>query len=159
MSSMAERVDSAARLSALRKLLIKEDASTQDELKLELEKLRFQVNQSTISRDLRKLGAIKLIDSSGRTVYRLAEDLGSRAIPQTSGSGLRDLVLSIEFSKSMVVLLTQPGSAPMVARILDARRKELGALGTIAGDDTVFVCPQLKSSPQSVATQIRALLV
>ena len=54
---MAERVDTQGRLQALRKLLVKEDASTQDELRDELEKLNYEVNQSTISRDLRKLGA------------------------------------------------------------------------------------------------------
>ena len=83
---MAERVDTQGRLQALRKLLVKEEASTQDELREELEKLDYEVNQSTISRDLRKLGAIKMLDTSGRTVYRLAEEMAPVRPPSGLGT-------------------------------------------------------------------------
>jgi transcriptional regulator of arginine metabolism len=56
------------RLDALRRLLGKEQMSTQDELREELERQKFRVTQSTISRDLRRLGAIKALDVDGRTV-------------------------------------------------------------------------------------------
>lgn len=145
---MAERVDTQGRLQALRKLLVKEEASTQDELRDELEKLDYEVNQSTISRDLRKLGAIKMIDTSGRTVYRLAEDMAVVRAP----SGLSTLITDIEHNGSMVVVHTSPGSASLVARQIDQQRAANGILGTIAGDDTVFVCPK---NPKEIGALVK----
>lgn len=147
---MAERIDTQGRLQALRKLLFKEDASTQDELRDELEKLKYEVNQSTISRDLRKLGAIKMIDASGRTVYRLAEEMA----PVRAPSGLGGLVTDISHNGIMVVVHTSPGSASLVARQIDQLRSSNGVLGTIAGDDTVFVCPK---SPKEIEALVKRI--
>lgn len=151
---MADRTDTAARLQALRKLLSKEDASTQDELRSELEKLEFEVNQSTISRDLRKLGAIKVIDPSGVTVYRLVEEVAP--LRQPSGLGL--LITDIEHNGVMLVVHTSPGSASLAARVMDQNRTALGILGTIAGDDTVFVCPRSTKDLDALLKKISTLL-
>lgn len=147
---MSVRVDTAQRLQALRRLLAQEDASTQDELREELEKLDFEVNQSTISRDLRKLGAVKMIDANGRTVYRLNEEMA----PVRAPTGLATLVTNIEHNGVMVVIHTSPGSASLVARTIDQLRDENGVLGTIAGDDTVFVAPR---APKSIEVLVRAI--
>lgn len=138
------------RLQALRRLLAKEEASTQDELREELEKLDFEVNQSTISRDLRKLGAVKIIDPSGRTVYRLAEEMAAVRTP----TGLGALITDIEHNGVMVVVHTSPGSASLVARTIDQLRSDEGVLGTIAGDDTVFVAPR---QPRSIEALVRRI--
>lgn len=151
---MAERTDTQARLQALRKLLVKEDASTQDELRDELEKLDYEVNQSTISRDLRKLGAIKMIDASGRTVYRIADEMARVLAP----SGLGGLFTNIEHNGSMIVINTSPGSASLVARQIDQLRSSNGVLGTIAGDDTVFVCPRSVKDIASLVKRIERQL-
>lgn len=151
---MAERIDTQARLQALRKLLVKEDASTQDELRDELEKLDYEVNQSTISRDLRKLGAIKMIDSSGRTVYRIAEEMARVTAP----SGLGSLITDIEHNGVMIVVHTSPGSASLVARQIDQLRSANAVLGTIAGDDTVFVCPRNPKDISSLLKRIERVL-
>lgn len=128
--------ESKARLDALRELLGEGSLSTQDELREKLEKMEFAVTQSTISRDLRKLGAIKAIDPSGRTVYRLPDE------PTTalSGNSLRDLVIQIKTNGAIIAIKTTPGSASLVARHLDFILAEK-LLGTIAGDDTIFVAP------------------
>ncbi len=132
---------SKTRLSALKELLGEGDASTQEELADELYKRRFDVTQSTISRDLRKIGAIKAIDQSGRTVYRLPTDAISAEIQAANYStGLRGLLLDIQHNGAMIVIHTTPGSASLLARHLD-QTKPAGILGTIAGDDTIFVAP------------------
>ena len=130
------RTDSRERLQVLRELLEREDASTQEDLRAELERRDFDVNQSTISRDLRKLGAIKMTDSDGVTTYRLAAD------PPPAGvvKGLADLIKSVEHNGAMIVINTDAGSASLVARHIDTLRSD-GILGTIAGDDTIFVAP------------------
>ena len=129
-------VDSKSRLDALRELLGEGQLSTQDELREELESRKFAVTQSTISRDLRRLGAVKAVDTDGRTVYRLSAEAN---VP-VPGNSLRDLVIDIESNGAIIVIHTIPGTASLIALHLD-RHKPGGILGTIAGEDTIFVAP------------------
>lgn len=129
--------DARARLKALRQLLAEGEISTQEELVEELARQKFEVTQSTISRDLRKIGAIKVFDPAGRIVYRLPDET---LIPAAPTGGLKGLLLDITHNGFMIVLHTTPGSASLVARHLDQIKLE-GVLGTMAGDDTIFVCP------------------
>jgi transcriptional regulator of arginine metabolism len=140
------------RLDALRKLLQEGTLSTQEDLCVKLEKLEFSVTQSTVSRDLRKLGAVKMIDTDGRTVYRLPDDVGVSA-PIAAPGSLREMIMEIQNNGSIIVIHTTPGSASLVARHLDLVRPG-GILGTIAGDDTIFVAPA--SLPQ-IRTTIRKI--
>ncbi len=125
------------RLSALRRLLESGKNSTQEELREMLESKGHDVNQSTISRDLRKIGAIKGTDNKGRTVYRLSENASEATFVSQS---VPDLITNISSNDSMIVIHTSPGSASLVARHLDINRPA-NILGTIAGDDTIFVAP------------------
>jgi transcriptional regulator of arginine metabolism len=130
------RSDSRERLQVLRELLGQGRLSTQDELRTALERQSFAVTQSTISRDLRKIGAVKATDPQGQTVYRLPEE----SALAVSGAPLADLITDIVANPSLIVIHTLPGSASLVARHLDQVRPA-GILGTIAGDDTIFVAP------------------
>lgn len=156
---MAEKLEGQSRWTgrqqALRRLLAKEEASTQDELRAELEKLSYDVNQSTISRDLRKLGAIKFVDPSGQTVYRLAEEV---VVPVHTSTSLGSLVSDIQHNGAMIVIHTAPGSASLVARTIDQLRHADGVLGTIAGDDTVFVAPRSLRDAAGLKKRIERLL-
>lgn len=145
---------SRARLEALRKLLKQGSLSTQDELREKLEKLHFKVTQSTVSRDLRKLGAIRAVDAEGRTVYRLPDD--APLVTPSPGS-LRDLVINIQSNGYMIVVHTTPGSASLVARHLDhVGTDEL--IGTLAGDDTIFVAPASIKEIRSAVQMIEGFL-
>lgn len=144
--------DSKGRLQALRKLLSQGQLSTQDELREKLEKQSFVVTQSTISRDLRKLGAIKAIDTNGRTIYRLAQE--AVAPVPVAASSLANLIVDIRTNGSIIVIQTTSGSASLIASHLD-RRKPAGILGTLAGDDTIFVAP---ASLKEIKTTIREIM-
>ena len=135
---MSFRSDSRERLNSLRRLLAAGSLSTQEELVDELSEQKYRVTQSTISRDLRKLGAVKAQDPAGRTVYRLPDDISMPAM--ISGNSFADLLVNIQHNGSLIVINTTPGSASLVARQLDQTKPE-GILGTIAGDDTIFVAP------------------
>ncbi len=121
---------------AIRALLEDGFSGTQEDLCEALGGQGFVVNQSTVSRTLRKLGAVKSLEEGG-VVYRLPQQAGF-----TRYSGALDtLVRSIEANESTIVIHTVPGSASFVAEFLDhARLPDL--LGTIAGDDTIFVVPK-----------------
>jgi len=140
------------RLEALKKLLNQSRASTQDALRYQLEVNGFSVTQSTISRDLRKLGTIKAIDSNGQTVYRLSEE----GPPPSKTASLSDLVLDIETNGPLIVIHTFPGSASLVARHLDQIRPG-GILGTIAGDDTIFIAVASSKDGKIVIQEMETL--
>ena len=140
-------------MDALRELLKVGSLSTQEDLRDKLERMHFGVTQSTISRDLRKIGAVKAIDPEGRTIYRLPEEEDAPIVTAT----LSDLVREIQSNASLVVIRTTPGSASLVARHLD-RMRPAGILGTIAGDDTIFVAPSGRRQIDSTIREIRESL-
>lgn len=131
--------DSRRRQSLLRKLLAEGRLSTQEELAEEIRQQGFDITQSTISRDLRKIGAVKMVNSEGDTVYKLSpERLPAPVLPPDSR--LKHLLLNVQHNGSLVVIHTTVGSASLVAAHLDHVQIP-GILGTIAGDDTIFIAP------------------
>lgn len=147
--------ESLKRLNTLRELLVLGEISTQEDIAEELQRQKFAVTQSTISRDLRRLGAIKTVDASGHTVYRLPDD--SLTPVPLGPTDLRHLVIDINHNQSMIVIHTSPGSASLIARRLDQNRSA-GVLGTIAGDDTIFVAPSNTKKIEDTIIAINELL-
>lgn len=146
-----------SRLDYLKDLLEKGEPSSQEELAQKLERASFNVTQSTVSRDLRKLGAIRTVDSEGQLVYRL-ESSRTQPIPEPVVSSMQRLIEKIQSNSSQIVIRTQPGSASLVARFLDAHFSS-DILGTIAGDDTVFVAPvKTPCSPTLIKRLEQALM-
>lgn len=139
------------RLEILKKLLNQGIQRTQSDLQERLEKQGFKVNQSTISRDLRKLGAIRTTNSNGQSVYRLP-DVKTVDVKTTA---LGDLILDIKSNGSLIVIHTMPGSASLIARHLDQIRPG-GILGTLAGDDTVFIAPASSRDSKATMKEIEA---
>lgn len=127
------------RLQMLRQLIRAGTASTQEELCDALKQKKFDVTQSTVSRDLRRIGAIKTTNSENEIIYRLPED--HRAITIRNNQDLSALIIAIEANENLIVVHTTPGSASLVATQIDSLRKEFGILGTISGDDAIFVAP------------------
>lgn len=128
----------------LRTLLLEGKASTQSEIKKELERQGVSISQPQISRLLHQIGAVKLDDTKGKTQYRLPHETGlihELSSPQEKAV-IRHWVINIDNNDTLIVIHTTPGAAGMVARIIDQHRLALNVLGTIAGDDTIFVTPQ-----------------
>jgi transcriptional regulator of arginine metabolism len=146
------------RLQILKEILFEGSASTQDEIRDELERRKFSVTQSTVSRDLKRIGAIKTLDAEGRTVYRLGEDFMNAPVPTLVANNMRELVTEVTSNGMMIVVHTSPGSASLVARHIDSSLSG-EVLGTIAGEDTIFVAPtDIKRIQLTLAAIQRALL-
>ncbi len=120
-----------------------------------------RVTQTTLSRDLEELGAVKLRPADGgQLVYVIPED-GSPLAKRTNIDSppvrlaklLGELLVSAEGSANLVVLRTPPGAAQFLASALD-RAGLPDVLGTIAGDDTVLV---VSRSPTGGADLARSL--
>ncbi len=139
---------------ALRALLMGRKATTQEDICTALEKQGYEINQSKASRLLRKIGAIKVVNQSGQTVYSLARE----PAPPTMNTPLRDLIVDIVSNETLVVIFTSPGSASMVARVLDYNQITTKILGSIAGDDTIFVAPKSIKDIHKLTEEIKGLL-
>lgn len=97
-----------------------------------------RATQATVSRDLDDIGAVRVRDFDGFR-YGLVDQQGASAYGAPLGRVLRDFVVSAVASGNLAVLHTPPGHASVVAAALD-RAALAGIVGTIAGDDTLFVC-------------------
>ena len=129
-------------------------ASTQDAICQALQHQGYDVNQSKISRLLRKIGAVKAKNESGQIVYRLPKE----PAPPTSTSQLASLIIDIVYNETNLMIHTNPGSASLIARLIDHHRETLAILGTIAGDDTILVIPKSCKDIMGVYQDIKRLV-
>jgi len=142
VTSADRRRDAVARIVRSRRI------GTQEELLAALVAAGFRATQATLSRDLARLGARRVSRPEGGTVYELSASAGENGL-----GALRGLVQEIAANGSLVVIRTHPGSAPAIARAIDlAGISEV--LGTIAGDDTIFVAPSGALRPRRVAARL-----
>lgn len=140
-------------IDALRVLLMGRKASSQESICSSLEKLGYEVNQTKVSRLLRQIGAIKVTNVEGVTVYSLPRE----PAPPSMSTAIRNLILDVVSNESLVVIFTSPGSASMVARVLDYNQITTEILGTIAGDDTIFVAPKTIRDIGKLTEEIKRL--
>ena len=133
---------------AFKALLKQEQFSSQSEIAEALKTEGFDnISQSKISRMLSKFGAVRARNAKDEMVYCLPVELG---VP-TASSPLNELVLDIEHNDVMIIIRTSPGAAQLIARLLDSLSKNDGVLGTIAGDDTIFIAPtNVQEIPQTI---------
>jgi transcriptional regulator of arginine metabolism len=140
-----------ARREAILELIRRSRVGTQEELRDRLKERGFRVTQATLSRDLARLGARRVTLPAGGTTYEIDSLRGEE---QEKLGYFRPLVTSVEESHAMVVVMTEPAAASTIARAIDRERLP-EVLATLAGDDTVFVVPKRRSSPQALARRLR----
>ncbi len=113
------------------------EIETQEELSEELRKLGLNVTQATVSRDIKELRLIKVLSKSGKYKYATLKSQDS-VLSDRLIRLFKDSILSIEYSGNMIVLKTIPAAAQAAASAIDAASLE-GIIGSVAGDDTIFV--------------------
>jgi transcriptional regulator of arginine metabolism len=137
-----------ARRRALVQILEQGDAQSQAELLTALEQAGHASTQPVVSRDLRVIGAVK---AEGR--YSLPSE--ERVTPlQSLKALLRDAQLA---GSHLVVVICEPGAASAIARALEAEA-DLPILGTVAGDDTVFVATATRADGVAIRRRVRELV-
>ena len=138
---------------AIAELIRGQPLANQEELAERLAAQGFAVTQATISRDLEQLGAVK-VRRDGRLGYALPDQLASAPGSTGLAAVLRDWVRSIDVAGNLVVLKTPPGSAHLVGVALDQAALP-DVVGTICGDDTVFVAVRNASEAPQFAQRLR----
>jgi transcriptional regulator of arginine metabolism len=113
-----------------------------------------EATQTTVSRDLEELGALKVRLPGGDTAYALPELPSHQVAPEDHlRRVLGEWVVEADYSYNLVVLRTPPGSAHVVGSALD-RSGFPGVIGTVAGDDTVLVVASEASGGAAVADRL-----
>ncbi|GAA5189998.1 transcriptional regulator ArgR [Ferrimonas gelatinilytica] len=139
---------------AFKSLLKEERFGSQGEIVTALQAAGFSsINQSKVSRMLSKFGAVRTRNAKQEMVYCLPAELG---VP-TANAQLRNLVLDVDHNGSMIVVRTSPGAAQLIARLLDSMGKAEGILGTIAGDDTIFIAPSATDNLGETLAMVKEL--
>ncbi|WOC13871.1 Arginine repressor [Gordonia sp. MP11Mi] len=152
----------AGRHARIVEILAADHVHSQSDLQQRLADIGVEATQATLSRDLDELGAVKLRAADGGAgVYVVPED-GTPVRGVSGGTGrvsrlLADLLVSTDSSGDIAVLRTPPGAAAYLASALDRARLP-GVVGTIAGDDTVFVLARHPLSGSDLAQQIEELV-
>ncbi len=141
-----------SRRLALRNILSRQTISSQARLAELLKTRGFNVTQATVSRDLRAVGAVKTRTADGTLRYVWEPDSGFDQT-QALASTLQTYLISIQTSGNLVVAMTPPGAAQVVAAAVDRAELE-GILGTVAGDDTVLVV----ASEETGGSEVEQLL-
>jgi transcriptional regulator of arginine metabolism len=148
-----------ARRIVLRRLLADPAPWTQEQLAAHLTDAGHPVTQATVSRDLAAIGAVKSAGASGETLYGLADSDRRGKASETAAlrRRLQSFVTALDGSLNIAVVRTQPSTAPSVAAALDAASLD-GVLGTVAGDDTVFVVTRDSDGGETLAQRLGQIL-
>ena len=135
------------RHEAIIDLVNNQDINTQEELMENLQKQGFKVTQATVSRDIKELRIFKALGKDGKYRYSTG---GRNALDKTSvfESLFASSVEEVDSAENIVVIKTMTGMAQAVCMSLDNIDFE-NIVGTIAGDDTIFVlCRNLKATEE-----------
>lgn len=116
-----------------------------------------EATQTTVSRDLEELGAVKVRLPGGETAYALPELPSQQIAPEDHlRRVLGEWAVEVDRSGDLIVLRTPPGSAHVVGSALD-RSGFPGVIGTVAGDDTVLVIASESEGGEAVADRLATL--
>src|SRR5208337_3154504 len=127
--------------------------ATQDELRRKLARRGIHVTQATVSRDIEELALVKT-----RSGYRLPDVAEPPApVQPTLQVILKEFLREASQASNLVVLKTYPGNAQAVAAVLDAQDWP-EVVGTVAGDDTVFVATPSPREAAQFRKKILALV-
>jgi transcriptional regulator of arginine metabolism len=140
------------RRRAIAELIRGQPLANQEQLAERLGAMGFAATQATISRDLEQIGAVK-VRRDGHLSYALRDEVRSGPNPRLAAV-FRDWVRSVEPASNLVVIKTPPGSAHLVGVALDSSDLH-EIVGTICGDDTLFVACRSAVEAEALAVKLR----
>lgn len=131
--------------------------TTQEELLEHLKEEGFDVTQSTVSRDIKKLRLTKALDQNGKYRYQAPSQKLNNA--KNGFLSLIDTsVVSVDYAMNMVVVKTYAGMAQAVCAAFDSMEYE-SIVGTIAGDDTIFIVCKSEESAKAYTQEFLKYVV
>jgi transcriptional regulator of arginine metabolism len=141
-----------ARRRLVKRLVATEAIESQAQLRRLLLQAGHDVTQATISRDLETIGAVKVREDEGPR-YRIRDPANLRRARAALAAATDEFVESVMITGPLVVVRVPPGAANLVAGRIDAAGLA-GVLGTVAGDDTIFIAVDESTEAAVVAADI-----
>ena len=134
------------RHAKIKQIIDHKKIETQEDLAAALRAEGIEVTQATVSRDIKELMLVKVPDSNGHYHYAYPKEQNVLLTTERLERTFQDSVINVACTTSLVVVHTLPGTAQAVGYAVDYMQwKEV--LGSIAGDDTVFLAvPSLKAA-------------
>ena len=119
-------------------IIASEDIETQEQLIEALSSRGIRATQATISRDIKDLRLTKELTSGGKYRYTVFEKVLDSGSAGKLSAIFKEAVISVDFAGNIVVIKTMPALASAASSAIDSMHMS-SIVGTLAGDDTVFV--------------------
>lgn len=145
-----------ARQMAILSIIEKENVETQEDLAAKLRDMGIVVTQATVSRDIKELRLLKVLTPSGSYKYATV-DKADHGVSERLVRMFIDSVLSISCAGSLIVVRTLPGSANAAGEAIDSMHWD-EVLGTISGDNTIFVAVRSAEEAPAVVEKFQEIL-
>ena len=145
------------RQAKIMEIISNQNVETQEQLLAQLQNAGFRSTQATISRDIKELRIVKELTSFGTYRYSAATGEISGTFSNKLNTIFRECITGYDYSQNIIVIRTIPGLASAAASALDAMNMSV-VLGTIAGDDTVFIVMRDNNAAAAFCGEIKNLL-
>ena len=145
------------RQSLILEIISQENIETQEQLLARLQERGVTSTQATISRDIKELRVVKELTSLGTYRYTTTQGEVAGTFSSRMNTIFRECVTGFDYAQNMVVIHTLPGLASAAGSAIDAMSLSI-ILGTIAGDDTVFVVMRDNNAAAAFCGEIKNLL-
>ena len=145
------------RQAKIMEIISNPNVETQEQLLQLLQDAGFSSTQATISRDIKELRIVKELTSFGTYRYTTSSKDGSHTFSTRLNTIFRECITGFDYAQNMVVIRTMPGLASAAASAIDGMNMSV-VLGTLAGDDTVFVVMRDNNAAAAFCGEIRNLL-
>ena len=147
----------AERERRIREILGRHPIETQDDLVGRLREAGLAVTQATVSRDIKRLGLVKVPLSGGRSQYVAPERPSPADVLRRLQHAATEYVLSVDAGEDLVVVHTLTGRANAVAAAIDEMQWP-DAVGTVAGDDTILIVPRRRAGRGRLLGMLRRVM-
>ncbi|WP_313345554.1 arginine repressor [Sedimentibacter sp.] len=141
------------RQTKILELISKKEIETQEELADGLKAMGIDVTQATISRDIKELRLVKVMSKNGKYKYATIGQ-SQEGITDRLNKIFENSVVSIDNALNIIVLKTIPGAAQICASAIDYMGVD-NIVGTLAGDDTVFVAIRTMEDVEKVLEEFK----
>ena len=145
------------RQSKIMEIISGRNVETQEQLLELLQEEGFRCTQATISRDIKELRIVKELTNLGAYRYTASSGEPAGSFSARLNTIFRECVTSYDYAQNLVVLHTMPGLANAAASALD-HMSVPDLVGTLAGDDTVFLAMRSNEAAATFYLEIEAML-
>jgi transcriptional regulator of arginine metabolism len=139
-------------------IIARENVATQMDLVERLRQEGITVTQATVSRDINELRLVRVPIGMGRHRYSLAQAGTHSNVERELERLFQNFVTDIDRGENILVIRTADGHATGVAFALDRLRRD-DIVGTIAGEDTIFVVTRTVAEGEALVEEFNVLLV